>query len=97
MCKTNLSELYEEYKVLSTQIETYKQNHLEAVIAMCYVGLFFGVLGGGLMVYLCCFLRDRNIRKTFTEPMERQRLRKAYKNRSQYARKSETHDTSNDT
>lgn len=95
VCKSNLSDLYEEYKVVTTQIENYKQNHLEAVMAMCYVGLFFGALGGGLLVYMICFLRDRNIKKTFSEPIERQRLRKAYKNRSQYARKSDTNDTSN--
>lgn len=94
-CKSNLSDLYEDYKVLTKQIENYHHNHLQAVIWMCYVGLFFGTLGGGLLVYLICFLRDRNIGKTFTEPMERQKLRKAYKNRSQYARKSENNDISN--
>ncbi|XP_063699237.1 uncharacterized protein LOC134829879 [Culicoides brevitarsis] len=85
VCRANLSDLYENFLILTTNYENCQQNHLEAVIAMCYVGLFFGALGGGLLVYLACFLRHRNIKASFTEPLERQRLRKAYQNRSQYA------------
>uniref|UniRef100_A0A336LQ60 CSON000132 protein n=1 Tax=Culicoides sonorensis TaxID=179676 RepID=A0A336LQ60_CULSO len=97
VCKANLSELYQNCQVLKEKMKNLENNHLQAVISMCYVGIFFGALGGGLLVYLICFLRDRNIKRTFTEPLERQKLRKAYKNRSQYAhaQTGRTSDTQN--
>lgn len=86
-CKQNLSELYDKYMIALRQIEIFKENHRNGLITMCYVGLFFGGLIGASTMFLICCLKDRKVSHMLEKTNEKQKLRKAIKERSQLARK----------
>lgn len=86
-CKSNLSDLWKNYRKLEVVTKKYEKVNHDFIITMFYCGLFFGALGGGLLMFLICCLKDRNLKKTFERPIERQKLRQAFKDRSRVARK----------
>lgn len=86
-CKSNLSQLYDDYLITLRQIEIFKLNHRNGLITMCYVGLFFGALMGGSLVFLICCLKDRKVSHMLRKTKEKQKLRQAIKARSQFASK----------
>lgn len=88
ICKSNLSALYDDYAIKLQQIELYQANHRDAIITMCYVGIFFGSLGGALLMFLICCLKDRKVSRMLEKTNEKQKLRKAIRERSQFARKT---------
>jgi len=89
-CKSNLTDLYQNYTEALRHIEIYKANHLAAVITMCYVGIFFGALAGASLMFLICCLKDRKVSHLIAKTNEKQKLRKAIKERTQFAHEAAT-------